>query len=170
MNAELPLWPPRRRRHRTDMLWLERLEEVGLAPFQDALPDSPPPPLHKAVEQFNSGLFWECHETLEDLWLVTPYPLRHFYQGVLKIAVGFHHANRHNLRGCRNKLSEGLRLLKVFTPSFFGLDTGQLAVETERWLGLLGEGGRVEWARLDAEAKPRIRVSPREATHRTQPK
>ena len=98
------------------------------------LPNSPPALLHKAVEQFNAGLFWECHETLEDLWLVTPYPLRHFYQGVLKIAVGFHHSDRHNVRGCRNKLGEGLRLLKVFTPSFLGLDTGALAVETDRWL------------------------------------
>ena len=98
MHAELPLWPPRRRRRQTDMLWLERLEEVGFAPFQDAFPDSSPAPLHKAVDQFNAGRFWDCHETLEDLWLVTPYPLRHFYQGVLKIAVGFHHSDRHNVR------------------------------------------------------------------------
>ena len=162
MYAELPLWPPRRRRRQTDMLWLDRLEEVGLAPFQDAFPDSPPAPLDKAVEQFNTGLFWDCHETLEDLWLVTPYPLRHFYQGVLKIAVGFHHSNRHNVRGCRNKLGEGLRLLKVFTPSFLGLDTGALAVETDRWLQMVSRGPRLDWTALDSEPKPWIRQFPDE--------
>ena len=160
MHAELPLWPPRRRRRQTDTLWLERLEEVGLAPFQDAFPDSPSAPLQKAVEQFNIGLFWDCHETLEDLWLVTPYPLRHFYQGVLKIAVGFHHSNRHNVRGCRNKLAEGLRLLKVFTPSFLGLDTGALAVETGRWLQEMSRGPRLDWTVLDSEPRPRIRQFP----------
>ena len=142
------------------MLWLERLEEVGLTPFQDAFPDSPPAPLHRAVDQFNAGLFWECHETLEDIWLVTPYPLRHFYQGVLKIAVGFHHSGRHNARGCRNKLSEGLRLLKVFIPSFLGLDTEALAVETDRWLQMVSRGPRLNWTALDAEPRPRIRQSP----------
>ena len=162
MHAELPLWPPRRRRRQTDMLWLDRLEEVGLAPFQDAFPDSPPAPLDKVVDQFNTGLFWDCHETLEDLWLVTPYPLRHFYQGVLKIAVGFHHSNRHNVRGCRNKLGEGLRLLKVFTPSFLGLDTEALAVETDRWLQLVSRGPRLDWTALEAESKPRIRHTPGE--------
>ena len=162
MHAELPLWPPRRLRRQTDMLWLERLEDVGLAPFQDAFLNSPPAPLHRAVDQFNAGLFWECHETLEDLWLVTPYPLRHFYQGVLKIAVGFHHSGRHNIRGCRNKLGEGLRLLKVFTPSFLGLDTGALAVETDRWLQLVSRGPRPDWTVLDSEPRPQIRQSPGE--------
>ena len=107
MHVELPLWPPRRRRRQTDMLWLERLEDVGLAPFQDAFPDSPPALLNKAVDQFNSGLLWECHETLEDLWLVTPYPLRHFYQGVLKIAVGLHHSNRHKCKRLQEQASRG---------------------------------------------------------------
>ena len=132
----------------------------GLHPFRTPFLDSPPAPLNKAVDQFNAGLFWECHETLEDLWLVTPYPLRHFYQGVLKIAVGFHHSNRHNVRGCRNKLGEGLRLLKVFTPSFLGLDTGALAVETDRWLQMVSRGPRLDWMALDSEPRPRIRQFP----------
>ena len=142
------------------MLWLERLEEGGLSPFQDAFPDSPSTQVNKAVDQFNAGLFWECHETLEEIWLVTSYPLRHFYQGVLKIAVGFHHSDRHNVRGCRNKLGEGLRLLKVFTPSFLGLDTGALAVETDQWLQLVSRGPRLDWTVLDSEPKPRIRQFP----------
>ena len=159
-QSDLPLWPPRRRRHRTDMLWLERLERVGLSPFRDTFPSPPPTSLYKAIDQFNAGLFWECHETLEELWLVTPYPLRHFYQGILKIAVGLHHASRHNARGCRNKLSEGLRLVNAFTPSFLGLNTESLAQDVECWLETLGHQGRVDWPRLDTLARPRIRSSP----------
>ena len=71
-----------------------------------------------------------------------------------------HHSNRHNVRGCRNKLEEGLRLLKVFTPSFLGLDTGALAVETDQWLQLVSRGPRLDWMALDSEPRPRIRQFP----------
>ena len=138
------------------MLWLERLEAVGIAPYQNSFPDSPPTPLTNAVDQFNSGLYWDCHETLEHLWRATPYPLRHFYQAIVKIAVGFHHANRHNAKGARNKLSEGLRLLKPFTPTFLGLDTGSLAADVQDWLNALGENSRIDWAYLDNNSKPAI--------------
>ena len=30
---------------------------------------APDPRLLKGVEQFNSALFFECHETLEEVWL-----------------------------------------------------------------------------------------------------
>ena len=138
------------------MLWLERLEEVGSTPFRDSFPNSPPDFLMNAVCQFNDGLFWDCHETLEDLWRATPYPLRHFYQGIIKIAVGFHHANRHNAKGARNKLSEGLRLLRPFTPTFLGLETGALAADVQDWLKALGRGSRVDWAELDKRERPAI--------------
>ena len=138
------------------MLWLERLERVGLTPYLDAFPSSSPDLLNKALEQFNAGLFWDCHETLEDLWRDTPYPLRHFYQGVIKIAVGFHHADGHNAKGSRNKLGEGLRLLRVFTPSFLGLDTEQLATETKRWLQQVNRRPRPDWANLDCQPRPQL--------------
>ena len=138
------------------MLWLERLEEVGLSPFRDSFPDAPPDLLMNAACQFNDGLFWDCHETLEDLWRATPYPLRHFYQGIIKIAVGFHHTDRHNAKGARTKLSEGLRLLGPFAPTFLGLETGILAREVQNWLDALGQNSRVDWAEFDKRERPVI--------------
>ena len=140
------------------MLWLERLEAVGIAPYQNSFPDSPPTPLTEAVDQFNSGLYWDCHETLEDLWRATPYPLRHFYQAIIKIAVGFHHAGRHNARGARNKLSEGLRLLKPFTPTFLALNTGALAHDVQDWLNVLEQTPRLNWLELDKRRRPIART------------
>ena len=136
------------------MLWLKKLEVDCITLYRHIFPDSPPTPLTDAVAQFNSGLYWDCHETLENLWRATPYPLRHFYQAVIKIAVGFHHADRHNARGARNKLSEGLRLLKPFTPTFLGLDTDSLALEVQDWLNALGQNSRVDWVYLDKKIKP----------------
>ena len=157
--ADLPLWPSRRQRRRADLLWLEKLESVRVAPFLDSFPDSPPAPLTKAIVQFNAGLFWDCHETLECLWRATPYPLRHFYQAIIKIAVGLHHANRHNAKGARNKLTEGLRLLKPFTPIFLELNTDSLALEVQNWLCALGQGPHVDWLALDKARKPIIQTA-----------
>ena len=156
---ELPQWPPRRQRRHTDMLWLEHLEAVGITPYMDSFPDAHPTPLIQSIQQFNADLYWECHETLEDLWRATPYPLRHFYQGIIKIAVGFHHAGRHNAKGARNKLSEGLRLLGPFTPAFLGLDTGALARDVQGWITELGQNTHVDWAELDKRGRPAIRTA-----------
>lgn len=154
--SELPIWPPRRQRRRTDMLWLEELESVGLTPYLHTFPTLPPTPLTAAVTQFNAGHYWDCHETLEDLWRASPYPFRHFYQAIIKIAVGFHHANTHNGKGARNKLSEGLRLLLPFTPTFLGLHTNALARDVQVWLDDLGQNSRVDWAELDKRKNPLI--------------
>ena len=53
--------------------------------------EPPPALLLKAVGQFNEGQYWECHETLEELWRAEPRPLRDLYQGILQVGVAFHH-------------------------------------------------------------------------------
>ena len=156
-ESDLPRWPSRGNRRKLDLLWLERLEREGLEPFVSDFPATPPPELEYAMAQFNRGQFWQCHETLEDLWRATPYPLRHYYHGVIKVAVGFYHVSKHNRRGAASKLSEGLRLLKVFTPEFLGLDVEGLCSEASRWLGKVKEEATpVRWRELDALARPRI--------------
>ena len=50
-----------------------------------------PPVLLDGLEQFNAGDYWECHETLETLWIAEPRPVRDLYQGILQIGVAFHH-------------------------------------------------------------------------------
>lgn len=161
----LPRWPSRGNRRKLDLLWLERLEQEGLGPFASDFPATLPPELEHAGVQFNQGRFWQCHETLEDLWRTTPYPLRHYYHGVIKVAVGFYHLSKHNRRGAASKLSEGLRLIKVFTPEFLGLDVEGLYSETSRWLGKVNEATPVSWRELDGLARPRIHYCDTDSGH-----
>ncbi|MFQ5872420.1 MAG: DUF309 domain-containing protein [Dehalococcoidia bacterium] len=157
-QAGLPLWPSRGNRRRLDMLWLERLEEDGLANLRQELPAGPPPELYKAIDEFNHGLFWECHETLEHVWRATSYPIRHFYHGIIKLAVGFYHLSRHNRKGARAKLSEGLRLVRVFTPCFFHVDTEGLWRDSSLWLQRVETTDRIDWIKLDGLPTPQITV------------
>ena len=118
-----------------------------------------PSELSKSIEQFNSGLFWECHETLEDVWLNTAYPIRLFYHALIKIAVGFHHISRHNRHGAQAKLSDGVRSLPLFPPTFFDVRADLLCHDASVWLSRLQGSGLINWGELDALATPQIRVA-----------
>lgn len=51
--------------------------------------ESRDPRFIKGVEEFNQGLFFKCHETLEEIWLEENGEDRLFYQGIIQIAVGY---------------------------------------------------------------------------------
>ena len=154
-EIDLPLWPSRNRR-KLEELWLERLERHGLSALLIEPPAQVPPELHKAIEEFNSGLFWECHETLEDVWRNTPYPLRFFYHAIIKVAVGFHHMSRHNRHGAAVKLSDGVRLLRLFPPVFLGVRTDLLHQDSSTRLESVESAGPINWAEIDAISTPHI--------------
>ena len=154
----LPRWPSRGNRRKLEESWLRQLELRGLSVFLPEEPPKAPEALPGAVQQFNRGDFWDCHETLEEVWLQTPYPLRLFYHSIIKVAVGLYHVRRHNRHGARVKLSDGVRVLRLFPPEFMGVGAGRLHDDTCRWLALVGASGRVDWSELDALSRPTIRM------------
>jgi predicted metal-dependent hydrolase len=103
------------------------LERLGLADMVAACAAPAPPELIKGIHEFNSGEFFEQHETLELLWRATPDEIRHLYEGILQIGVGMHHWLRNrNFRGAAVKLDHGIRLLEAFPPTCHGVDVARL--------------------------------------------
>jgi hypothetical protein len=88
--------------------------------------EQPPPEMAVAIKEFNLGLFFECHETLEDLWMAEPRPIRHFYQGILQIGVAFHHLKRARYRPVCTLLTRGAGYLEPFAPACMGVDVAHL--------------------------------------------
>jgi len=43
----------------------------------------------KGIQEFNERLFFECHETLEEIWLEDHGEDRKFYQGIIQVADGY---------------------------------------------------------------------------------
>lgn len=85
--------------------------------------------LGRALSLFNRREFFECHEVLEDLWRPLPMgPEKIFLQGLLQVAVGYHHLQNRNFTGARNKLAEGLDKLETVTASDYrtGIELGAL--------------------------------------------
>ena len=156
----LPNYPPKGGRRRLDEQWLSRLHHHGL-PEKTGDDSRPPAELVLAVVQFNQGSFWECHETLEQVWLPEKYPLRLFYQGLIKEAVGLLHLGRHNQRGAAIKLREAAYTLAPFQPHFMGIDINRLRRDTLELLTYLQVDGSVDWETVGR--LPPVRIVPHSA-------
>ncbi len=122
-----------------------------------------PAALATAVRQFNAWRFWDCHETLEDLWRQEGTALADLYQGLIKAAAGFHHLLRGNHRGARLLLSGALSLLEPFPPRCLGLDLAALREGIGRCLRELDALGPQGIGRFDLSLVPTIEYRPEEA-------
>lgn len=101
-----------------------------------------PVELQKAIEEFNSGEWFECHETLEELWVGEKGELRDFYQGLLQIAVALYHWRNGNLKGALGLLRKGSACLRRVPSPCRGVDVARLiedAARVEEALLPLGE-------------------------------
>jgi predicted metal-dependent hydrolase len=140
---------------------LERaLERLALADLEGACAAPAPLELRRAIAEFNSGEFFEQHETLELLWRATPDEIRHLYEGILQIGVGFYHLlEKRNFHGAAVKLDHGIRLLEAFPGTCHGVDVARLRREArfarERLLALGPQGVR----EFDTQLVPRVHMA-----------
>lgn len=80
------------------------------------------PRLLKGIEEFNGGLFFECHETLEEIWLEEHGDDREFYQGLIQIAAGYFKWEQGVLIGAIKLWRSGLEKLAPYPPRHLGVD------------------------------------------------
>jgi predicted metal-dependent hydrolase len=125
----------------------------------------PEPPLDEdttlrirtAAAQFNEGKFFECHETLEDVWQGIRGPARDFFQGLIQISVGLYHLSNGNIPGAASQLEKGLARLEPYGERYAGIEAGVLRRETLGWLGKIRGGEKLKGAVADL---PKIRSVP----------
>jgi predicted metal-dependent hydrolase len=110
------------------------------------------------VDQFNTGYFFECHDTLEELWSELRGPCRDFFQGLIQVSVGFYHLGNGNRGGATSMLQRALRRFADYPERYFGFDLGSHRAELEGWLQRI-EAGSLEG--LTAADLPRWRFEDR---------
>ncbi|MFH0792733.1 MAG: DUF309 domain-containing protein [bacterium] len=108
-----------------------------------------------ALELYNHGEYYECHEELEKAWKATPGDHRLFYQGIIQTASTFHHYVRGAYLPALTLLYLAIEKLTPYRGTFLGLNTTALLDELEQWLGKLRE-----CVRLGAEGGPALRIPP----------
>jgi len=117
--------------------------------------------LEKGVREFNDWRFYDCHETLEDVWREVGgkgdgATLADFYQGIIKVAAGFHHVLRDNHKGAVNLLSDAFRLLDRFRPATLDVDVERLLADVRPCLDRILELGPVRLREFDRSMIPCI--------------
>ena len=121
----------------------------------------------KGVREFNSWRFYDCHETLEDVWLEcggkaiggdARDDLANFYQGVIKAAAGMHNVLRGNHGGAIKVLGDVARLLEAYRPRTLGLDVDRLLADVERVLAEVRALGPEGMGEFDGELVPSLVV------------
>jgi len=116
-----------------------------------------PEALLEGVRQFNRWRFYDCHETLEDLWLAEDdSESRGLYHGIIKLAAGFHHLLRGNYRGALSLWEGGLALLRPLRPGRLSIDLDALVAATESCAASLRELGPQRIGEFDRSLIPAI--------------
>jgi predicted metal-dependent hydrolase len=102
------------------------------------------------VAQYNDGYFFEAHETLEELWMQSPWPIRRFLQGLIQLAAAFVHLVRHEYPGTVRLLGHAIEKLHDFAPRYMDIDVETLiagASSAREALLSLGPERFEEWPR-----------------------
>ena len=108
----------------------------------------------KGIGEFNEQLFFECHETLEEIWLEDHGEDRKFYQGLIQIAAGYFKLQQNVPAGALKLWRTGVEKLESYGPVCLGIDVDALirAVKQD-----LQELERVQPSFLDSLTPPTIR-------------
>ncbi len=120
--------------------------------------ESPPGQLLLAIRQFNEHEWFECHETLEDLWIGEEGEVRNFFQGILQVAIALHHWRNGNYGGAISLFNGGVTLLSRVSDACMWVDVAQLIADANRMREALEELGKERMGELDSVLIPRLRT------------
>ena len=94
----------------------------------------------RGLELFNSGAFFDAHEAWEDVWRQSEGLDKQFLQGLIQVAVAFHHYSTGNVEGARSVLERAGRNLAEFPEEFGGIRVSLLLAALGRWQEALAAG------------------------------
>lgn len=87
--------------------------------------------LAKGIAEFNAQEYFDCHETLEELWKDYAKPDREAIQGIIQIAVGYYHLKRGNYKGALKLFEKGGARVERYAPLWQGLDLCEVLQEVK---------------------------------------
>ncbi len=90
-------------------------------------------PYLQGISLFNHGKFFDAHEALEDVWRAAPPENKKFLQGLVQVAVAFHHYSTGNRVGMRSVLERAVRNLGEPAGSFEQFELTPLLQSLAQW-------------------------------------
>lgn len=80
----------------------------------------------EGIELFNRGRFFDCHESLEEVWLEFSGNRKKFLQGLIQLTVAFHHLRNGNRVGAGRLLAAAIEKLALDSPERALIDVDAL--------------------------------------------
>lgn len=120
--------------------------------------------LDEATALFDARLHFEVHELLEPYWLRAQGDERQILQGLIQVAVGYHHLANGNLPGARALLEEGSA--KLVDGDLGGFPLRGFALKVRQSLAAIDRLGTGGAGTFDWSLMPRFQ---RESTHGSRP-
>lgn len=120
--------------------------------------ESPSGQLLQGIREFNRGEWYECHETVEDLWIGSSGEVRDFYQGIIQIAIALHHWRNGNYGGAVSLLKGGGEYLRRVSDRCRWVDVSGLVADADRIRAALEACGKERMDTLDPALIPRIKT------------
>ncbi len=114
-----------------------------------------PANLLRACEQFNAGLYFDSHETLEEIWQEEVGDVRDLYKGLIQVAAALVHVTRGNFIGANRLFRTGVGYLAPYRQAgAMGFDIGRICLDAEAAHARLVADGP-ETVRFSLESAPR---------------
>lgn len=120
--------------------------------------ETPSGQLLQGIREFNRRDWFECHETVEDLWIGAEGEVRDFYQGIIQIAVALHHWQNGNFGGAVSLLKGGAGHLRRVADRCQWVDVAGLIADSDRVRVALEELGKERMESLNPALIPLIKT------------
>jgi len=99
----------------------------------------------RGIRHFNAREFYDAHEVWEDVWRESQGLEKQFLQGLIQVAVAFHHHSTGNVAGACSLLERGSKNLVACPPEFGGIRVNALLKSLAEWrIALTGCGALPE--------------------------
>jgi uncharacterized protein len=97
----------------------------------------------RGMHLFNRAEFFDAHEVLEDIWRAAPPENKKFVQGIVQVAVAFHHYSTGNRVGMRSVLERAIRNLGEPAGAFGQIELATLMLSLSQWRDALDNNLRL---------------------------
>jgi predicted metal-dependent hydrolase len=97
----------------------------------------------RGVALFDNAEFFAAHEVLEDVWRDAAGPEKKYLQGLIQIAVAFHHHGTGNSAGARSLLARAIHNLADCPEVSLGIQLSPLRHSLAQWQEVLNNSNPV---------------------------
>ncbi len=113
----------------------------------------------EGIKLFNSGMYFECHEMIEDIWMKVEGLDKLHYQALIQVAVGVHHFKNGNWTGAIGLYEKALEKWKQLPSTYLGMDIEKLKEDFGLFFETLRKAGAHGMHLVPESAVPKITLT-----------